>query len=131
MIVNCPGTGYVTAHFCDHLNLRDSGNAGKGLSPEAQGRQMGQIVRVRDLAGCMPHKSTCDLVFLDAAAVVRDADHGDSPVPDLDSNGRRACVDGIFHQLLDDIQRSFNDLSRRNAADGFLCEEFYFHSLVL
>ena len=92
---------------------------------------MGKVVHVCDLAGGVADKGPRDLVSFDTASVICDTDHADPAVTDLYGNGSRTCIDGIFHQFLDDIERSFNDFSCRDPADGFLCEESDFHNLFL
>ena len=92
---------------------------------------MGKVLRILDLAGGMPYKGAGDLIFFNAAAVVGDTDHGDPAIPDLDGDRRRTRVNRILHQLFDDVQGSLNDLSRRNPADRFLCEESDFHNMIL
>ncbi len=45
-------------------------------------------------------------------AVVADADQRDAAPFDLDLDARRAGVDGVLDELLDDARRSLDDLAR-------------------
>ena len=127
VVVDRPGPREGAAHLCDHFHLGDGGYTGQRLSAKAQGGQVGQILCILDLAGRVTDKSAGDLVLFDPASVVRDADHADAAVPNLNGDGGRSRVDGIFHQFLDNVERSFDHFSCRDAADGFLCEESDFH----
>ena len=54
----------------------------------------------------------------DADPVVRHLDPGETAVLDRDRHGRRARIQGVLDELLDDGGRPIHDLARRDAFDG-------------
>ena len=54
------------------------------------------------------------VVGLDAAAVVGDADQLGAALLDLDVDAAAAGVHGVFEQLLDHARRPFHDFARRD-----------------
>ena len=92
-------------------------NCSKRLTAETEGGYGDQVHGVPDFTGRMGQKCGMDLLFLDSAAVIGHADHGNTAVTDLDGDGCRFRVDGIFHQFFYNRCRSFNDLARRDLVD--------------
>ena len=79
--------------------MRDSRYAGQRFSPESQTDKSCEVAVVPDLAHGVPFECLGDLAFLDAASVVRDADHLLAAFPDLDRNGGSSGVYGVLHQF--------------------------------
>ena len=107
-----PGKGSLC--FGDQLHHGNRRDAGKRLTAEAQAVQMIQVLRRADLAGGMPEKGLPDLLLLNAVPVVRHADKGASPVPDLHRHSVRSRVHGVFHQLLHHAGGPLHHLARRD-----------------
>ena len=59
----------------------------------------------------------------DAATVVDDLDQLDAAALDRDADAGRAGVEGVLDELLDDGDRSLDDLSGGDLADGAFVEE--------
>ena len=59
----------------------------------------------------MAKKGRFDLLSIDAASVIRDADIGFTTFSYFNSDRRRAGIDGVFDQFLHDGDRTVHDLS--------------------
>jgi len=67
----------------------------------------------------VPIEGGGDLVRLDAAAVVADADQIDAAAGGLDGDAGCSGVDGVLDKLFDDGRRAFHDLPRGDAGGDF------------
>ena len=63
-----------------------------------------------------------DLAFLNAAAVVGDADHLLAALADLASDGGRTGVNGVFNEFLDHVDRALHHFSGRYFIDRIFAE---------
>ena len=90
------------------------GNGSQGLAPEAKGANGGQILRPAELAGGMAQKGRGKLRWRDAAAVIGDAQIGETPVLYLHRNGGGPGVQGVFQQLLGHAGRALHHLAGGN-----------------
>ena len=125
-------SGDTSRRAGNQLHLRNGRNAGKGLTAESQGSDSHQVRRVTDFAGGVAQECGGNLLRLDSASVIGDADDGKAPVPDLHRDGRRFRVDGIFQEFLYHGSRSLDNLSRCNLIDCILVKHMNFgHVLSL
>ena len=104
----------------------DFGDRRQRFAAEAERADAEQIVGLADLAGGMAGHGERQLVGRDAAAVVGDADQLAAPLLHRDVDPRRAGVDRVLQQLLDDARRPLDHLAggdlvddaRRELVDG-------------
>ena len=89
----------------------DGGNAGQSLAAKAEGGDVFEIVDVLDFAGGVGGEGENEIVGMDAAAVVADADEFAATVFDVDVNVGRAGVDGVFDDFFDHGGGAFNDFA--------------------
>ena len=82
------------------LHPADGGNRRQGLSPEAQGADLSQVLRPPELTGGVAEEGGGQLRRGDAAAVVRHPDEAHAPPADFHHHGGAVGVHGVFHQLL-------------------------------
>ena len=73
----------------------------------------------------MPEEGRRNLVFRDAASVVRDADQADPAVADLHRDPVCAGINGIFRQFLDHGRGPLHDLSCRDLVYGRFIQYLY------
>ena len=105
---------------CDQL--ADLGDRGQRLAAKAERADAEQIVGVGDLAGGVAGDGQRQLVGRDAAAVIDDADQLDAPLLDSHVDPRRAGVDGVLQQLLDDAGRPLDHLAGGDLVDDARAE---------
>ena len=67
----------------------------------------------------MAEKGRRGVGWVDAAAVIGDADKADAAVLDFHRDDSGARVNGIFYQFLDNGGRPLDDLARRNQFGHF------------
>ena len=70
-----------------------------------------------ELAGGVAGEGERQVVGMDAAAVIDDADQLGAALLDLDVDARAAGVDAVFQQLLDDAGGPFDDLAGGDLGD--------------
>ena len=58
-----------------------------------------------------------DVVRMDAAAVVADADQADAAAGQLDINRRRACIDTVFNNFFQGVGRAFDHFAGGDLVD--------------
>ena len=92
----------------EDVHPADGGDGRQGLSPEAQGADLAQILLAAELAGGMAQKGGGQLLRRDAAAVVRHPDKAHAAPLDLHHHGGGPGVDGVFHQLFHHAGRPFH-----------------------
>ena len=68
-----------------------------------------------------------EVAALHAAAVVADPDQAQAAASDGNVDARRAGVDGVLDQLLDDACRTLDDLTRGDAVDEVRRQLTYGH----
>ena len=111
--------------FGDQLHLGHSRDAGQGLAPKPKGGHGEQVLHGFDLAGGVTQEGQADLVFGNAAAVVRHPDQGGSALLDLNGHGCGLGVDGVFQQFLHHGGRALDHLARGDFIDGILVKYRY------
>ena len=127
-----PGSDQALLRLCDQLHTADGSDAGECLTPESEGSDAGQIIDLLDFAGGMAQEGRAHLVRRDPGSVIGHPDHRNAAVPDLHRNGRRAGIDGILGQLLDDASRPLYDLPGRNLVNCRLLQQMdYCHDALL
>ena len=115
-----------------NLHLCHGGDTGKSLAPESQRADGLQIFRRRNLAGGMPEERLLNLFFLNAAAVVGDADKINAAALDLDGHRRGTGVHRVFHQLLHDRSRPLHYFARGDLINRILIQYIYYsHGFLL
>ena len=113
------GGGFGVGRSRGHSDGRGGGDAGERFAAKAERGDPGEVVLGLEFAGGVPLKCERDLVGGDAAAVVGYADGGEPAVPDIDLDGRRARVEGVLDEFLDDGRRALDDLAGGDArGDG-------------
>lgn len=103
----------VGAPRCDR-EARDGRDRGNRLAPEAERVDRLDVRDVADLRRRLTFEREEDVVFRHAAAIVL---HGDEFAPalrDHDGDARRACVEGVLDEFLDDARGAFDDFARRD-----------------
>ena len=104
-------------------NLRDGGDAGDGLAAEAVGGDAVEVVAVAELAGGVALEAEERVVLAHAAAVVGDGDEAAPARADLHVDLRRAGIERVFEQLLEDRGGALDDLARRDLVGDVLGQE--------
>ena len=89
-------------------------NAGQRFAAEPQGGNRVQILNRGKLARGVVAEGQVQFIGRNAAAVVGNADLGNSAFADGDDDTGRAGVQRVFHQLLDHRCRAFDDLAGRD-----------------
>ena len=97
-----------------HAEAGHRGDAGQGLSPEAEARYFLQVLQALELAGGVAGDGEFELVSGDARPVVADLDPGLPAVADLDPDPRGPGVQRILQQLLEHAGRPLDHLARRD-----------------
>jgi hypothetical protein len=103
--------GEIVAPPRHHRRLADGPDAGQRLAAKAEGADAQQIVDFRQLAGGVPRESAHRVVAHHPLAVVDDGDEGAAGLLELDDDARRAGVERVLDQLLDDRRRPLDDLA--------------------
>ncbi len=106
-----------------HLDAGDRRNAGQGLTAEAVGAHVPQILGGANLARGKALERQRHLRAGDACAVVADLNEPLAGPPDLDGDPPGAGVEAVLDQFLHDRRRTFHHLSRRDALGGALGED--------
>jgi hypothetical protein len=76
-----------------------------------------EIRELRELARRVAHEREREVLAGEAAAVVGHADRRETTVLELDAQARRARVERVLDELLDDGERPFDDLARGDLRD--------------
>ena len=105
------GPGTVLRGLGQKVDPADRADGCQRLAPESHGDNVPQVLRGGDLGGGMTQERRRGILGTHAGAVVRDPHEGDAAVLDLHGDLRGACIDGVFHQLLDDGSRAFHHLA--------------------
>ncbi len=113
-------------------HLGDAADGGEGFAAEAEGLDAKEVVGVVELAGGVGGEGQRQVVGVDAAAVVGDADQLDAALFHVHVHAAGAGVDGVFEEFLEDAGRPFDDLAggdlvddqRRQLADAGHQDEF-------
>ena len=105
-----------------HAEARDGGNRRQCLAAEAQRPHGREIPRLADLARRVAQDGELGVLAAHALAVVRHAHKARAAREDLHLDLRRARVDGVLDELLDNGGRALDDLSRRDFVDGRVIE---------
>ena len=116
-LIGRPDPGEGVAGLCDHLHLGDSRNAGESFPAKSQAHQPGEVAVIPDLAGGVPLKRLGNLAFFNAAAVVGDADHLLTALPDLAGYGLCPGVNGVFNQFFDHVDGPLDHFAGRYSID--------------
>jgi hypothetical protein len=114
-----PGPGILCSHpGCD----RQPGNGPyrcQSLAPKSQAFNMKEIIRHRQLAGCMPGHSEGQLFGRYAAPVIRHFDQPPAGLLDADRNFSGAGIQSVLDQLLNHRGRALDDLSSSDLRGNF------------
>ena len=110
-----------------------SGCGRQGLAAEAQGADGLQVLLPAELGGGMAQKGRLGVLPAHAAAVVADPEEGHAAVLDLDGDGLRTGVYGIFHQLLHHRGGPLHDLAGRDQVRqmGVQLHDFWHFRILL
>ena len=98
-------------------NLRHAADRGQRFAAKAERADAEEIVGVVQFAGGVAGKGQRQIVGVDAAAVVDDANQFDAALLDFDIDARAAGVNGVFEQFLDDAGRPLDDLASGDLGD--------------
>ena len=98
-------------------HLGDAADGGEGLPAEAEGADAEEIVRIVELAGGVAGEGQRQVVGVDAAAVVGDANQLDAALLHVHVDATGAGVEGVFEQFLEDAGRPFDDLAGGDLVD--------------
>jgi hypothetical protein len=97
--------------------LGDAADGGQRLAAEAEGADLEQVVGIAQFARGVVAERQRQVVGVDAAAVIDDADQVGTALLDIDIDARAAGVNGVLQQFLDDAGRPFDDLARGDLVD--------------
>src|SRR5437867_9065902 len=100
----------------DHFDLRDRGNRGQSLAPEAQRDDPREVSIVLQFAGSVPGESNFDVRGFDAAAVVGDPDRFVAAAGHFHGDARSPGIEGVFDELLHDRGWPLDYLARSYSA---------------
>ncbi|EHM54527.1 hypothetical protein HMPREF9080_01238 [Cardiobacterium valvarum F0432] len=95
----------------------DGGDTRQGLAAKAEGSDVFEVVDVLDFAGGVGGEGEGEVVGVDAAAVVADADEFAAAVFDVDIDVGRAGVNGVFDDFFDHRGGAFDDLAGGDLVD--------------
>jgi len=97
------------------LNQKDStlSNARERLTTKAERRNAFEIFHFCDLAGRVATQCKCQVVSMDARAIISHPDQLRAASLDVDLDPITIGIDAVFEKFLDDGSRSLNDFSRR------------------
>ena len=127
-VLNAQNVAALVAHQHAHLLAPGAGlagelahrrNGGQSLAPETQGAHAVQILGGADFASGVAGEGQANVAGLDAAAVVRHPERGQSPFLDVHGDGRSARVHAVFHQFLDGGGGPFHHFPGCDLADDF------------
>ena len=127
-LVRGPYTGQGIPGLSDHLHLGDGGDTRESFPAESQCHKLCEVAVIPDLARRVALEGLPDLAHLNAAPVIRDADHLLSAIPDLACDRCRARVDRVLDKFFDDVDRPLYDFSRRDPVDRLFAQKMNFHS---
>ena len=98
-------------------HLGDAADRGQRLAAKAERADAKEIVGLAQLAGGVAGEGERQIVGVDAAAVVHDANQFGAALFEVDVDARRAGVQAIFEQFLDDAGRPLDDLAGGDLGD--------------
>ena len=104
-----PPAGVVGASRLQR-HLRDAADGGEGLAAEAFRGDAEEVVGGAELAGGVGGEGEAEVVGVDAASVVDDADEVESAVFEVDIDAGGAGVDTVFEEFLDGAGGPFDHL---------------------
>ena len=108
---------------CHQTESGDARNTRHRLPAKTHGADIRQIGSRPNLARGMPLQAEQRILAIHPRAVVLDPNQLRSSSGELHTNPPRTCIDAIFHQFLDHRSRALHDLTRRNLACDFVCEQ--------
>ena len=117
-----PDPRQVLPHLCNQLYAAYGADAGKRLPAEPEGADTHKVFHLRELGCRMTKESTAHLGRINALPIVRNPDHGDPAVTDLNCQSIRARVQRVFTKLLYNRARTLNDLTCGDLVDGCLLQ---------
>ena len=107
-------TQLLTGHAGTEGHLRHGGDGGQGLSAEAEGEDVMQVIGRCQFGGGMPLEAQHGVVRCHAAAVVDNLDEGAPGIGHHHLHVRGAGIHRILHEFLHHGSRSLDHLSRSN-----------------
>ena len=105
------GAGFVVRAARDEGEARDGGDGRDCLAPEAEGVDVFDVVDVADLRRGLPLEGEKRIVARHSAAVVAHGHEVTSAGDYSDVDARRAGVEGVLEQFLEDGRWPLDDLS--------------------
>jgi len=113
------------------LDIRDGGDAGQGLAPEAQRLDDGEVLKRVYLARGVALEGEFDVCEGDSGAVVSDADVLHATASQLDVYLAGAGIDGVLDELLDHGRRALDNFAGGDAGDDAGRQYVQFHGASL
>ena len=110
----------LAVHAGTEGHLRHGGDGSQGLSAEAEGKDMMQVLGRCQLGSGMPLEAQHGVVRRHAAAVVDDLDEGAAGIGHHHLHIRGAGIHRILHEFLHHGSRSLDHLSRGNHVRNIL-----------
>src|SRR5439155_21750888 len=107
-----PFRGSALTFASDEGEAADAGDAGQGLAAEAHGLDGGEVFGALNFTGGVALQREQGVITAHPEAVVNDAHQASAAGLNFDADARRVCVEGIFHQLLNDAGGAFDDFTR-------------------
>jgi hypothetical protein len=95
-------------------DVRDRRDGGQCFAPEAERPHAEQVVQIAQFARRVALEGERDLVRVDTAAVVGDADTLQSAAAHIDDDLSRPGIERVLDQLLDDRCGRLDHLARRD-----------------
>lgn len=95
----------------------DGGDTGQAFAAKAHAGNVFQIVQGFDFAGGVAVEREFDVVGVDAAAVVADADEADAAAFQFHINRRCARVYAVFNDFFQGVGRAFDHFAGGNLVD--------------
>ncbi len=107
---------------CRDRHRRHRGDRGERLAAKTEGRHVLEVGERGDLRGRMARQRERQLLGGDAAAVVGDRNALDAAFFQADRDLRRARVERVFEQLLDDCRGPFDHLAGGDLRDQLVIQ---------
>ena len=116
MRTDAPGAAFAFG-AAGEGGFRDGGDARQCFAAKAEGGDVFEVVEVADFAGGVGGEGEREVVRMDAAAVIADADEFAAAVFDVDVNVGRAGVNGVFDDFFNHGSRAFDDFAGGDLVD--------------
>ena len=126
------GSQLLIVHTGPHLDLCDRRDRRQGFAPETERSEVIDVVQRADFRRSMTFERQAGIRFAHATTVIRYLNQGFTPVSIVHRNRMASRIDRIFHQLLDNRCRPFNDLTGGNLVGnsvGQYADTIQFHLL--